>query len=200
MTPGRPPAVARCGRPTPTGRACRRKAGAGTDHPGQGPCDQHEHIPLEQNPDAQAGILELLRDPAVTPKEAAEQHGYRRRDVKQLRQDDPEFEQAYREARGYGADRIVGEITWIAFDRGNPSQLRALQTLARGDAELQALVNERIEHTGRIELQPRIVFDMSRLDEREQRELLRLAEKAAPALDVLPPDARPPLELIAGTG
>lgn len=199
MTPGDLPPVSRCGQATASGRACRRVAGAGTDHEGTGPCDRHEHVPLGDNPDAQVAILELLRDPTVTPKEAAEKHGYRRRDVKQLRGEDPEFEQAYREARGYSADRIVGEITWIAFDRGNPSQLRALQTLARGDPELQALVNERIEHTGRIELQPRPMVDMSLLTADEQRDLLRLLEKGSPSLEMLPPDARPALELVAGS-
>jgi hypothetical protein len=188
----------RCGALTDRGKPCRRTAGAGTAHPGHGPCDRHETRALADNPEAQTAILDLLRDPAVTPRDAAEQHGYRRRDIRQLRNDDPEFEQAYRDARGYSADRIVGEITWIAFDRGNPSQLRALQTLAKGDPELQAMVNERIEHTGRIELQPRPMADMGLLTVPEQELFLALLEKASPPADGLPPDARPALELLAG--
>lgn len=205
-------ASALCGHRNGNGRPCRRKAGAGTHHPGQGACDKHDPEllpPLTDNPEAQAAILDLLRDPSVTPREAAERHGYRRRDIRHLRDHDPEFEHAYRDARGYSADRIVGEIVWIAFDRGNASQLRALQMLAKGDQELQAMVADRLEVAGRVQLQAVPYVDVSLLSRDGIRpelaactsevELLAvIARITAPAADRVPPGGVPALELVSG--
>lgn len=147
----------RCGAvKSETGHPCRRAAGAGTDHPGVGPCANHDdgswrRPAFADNPEArQAFLAAVTAQPLAGIRELVEPLGYRRRDVTALLDASPEFEEDYIEARGYDLDSIRTELRRRAFDGGSDRllELEAKMRLPEG----QALAS-RMRVEGRLEVQ-----------------------------------------------
>lgn len=191
--------MTRCGELTDKGRPCRRQAGAGTDHPGEGPCDRHEHRTLADNPAArQAFIDAVAADPALGIRAAVEPLGYKRRDVRELLNSDPDFAEAYAEARGRDLDRVEQTLWQVAQNPEHPSWQRANRFLleARGDPAFRDVKYHRVD--GDIRVQGVPMIDASKLTDRELEQLVVLLKKASPSAEELPKDGRPALELVAG--
>lgn len=196
--------TARCGQPTATGRACRRTAGAGTQHPGEGPCDRHEHVPLADNQAAQQAFLEAVRaQPNVGIRTLIGQLGYRKRDVTDLIARDEEFAEAYAAARGRDLDRVEQTLWQVAQDIEHPSWQRANRFLleARGEAAFRDVKYHRVDGTVDVRAVPYIDFDRIGPEKTARvRELLtelrELAAEGAPDPAELPKDGRAALELL----
>lgn len=190
----------RCGRrKVEDGRACRRNAGAGTDHPGVGPCVKHDdgswaRPAFAANVEAQDAFLAAVREkPESGIRELIEPLGYVRRDVVALSESNKDFESRYVEARGYDADAIRNELRRRAMGDGGSDRL--LQFVAQLRLpEARELQRMRID--GRVELQAVPVWDTSKLSLDEKRELRRLLEKARPDVDVIESGQKPAAELL----
>lgn len=66
------------------------------------------------------GFLDWVRahrdDPEFSVNKACKAVGVRRRDVRALRERDPEFDEDYCTARGYGAEQIIGQMVKLAIE------------------------------------------------------------------------------------
>lgn len=190
----------RCGRTkVEDGRPCRRNAGGGTDHPGEGPCAKHDdgswrRVDFGENREAQQAFLAAVKaEPALTLRELIEPLGYRKRDVTQLAESDSEFEDAYVEARGYDADAIRNELQRRAFG-GSDKLLEFVAKMRLPEG--RELQRQRLD--GRLEVQAIPMIDPSRGTLEELAELRRLLAKFSPAREALASDQRPALELLPG--
>jgi hypothetical protein len=183
-----------CGAIGPRGGACRRKPGP------SGHCEKHsEQVPLSENLPAQERFLDFIRDnPGCSEREAAERAGYRRRDFKTLKSISEDFADRHREARGYDGEGLIRELLFIAFDRGNASQQRAITTLLRLDPDFQHIASERLQIDGKLQMQALPWLDLSKADPADLAELRRIAVKCAPDPVELPEGAKPMLELLPG--
>ena len=196
-----------CGHRSGSGRACRRKAGAGTDHPGEGLCDRCEAEARAErdltDPDVRAELLAYIRDHhGVSVREAAAAVGVKRKDVKQLRIVDAEFEEDYREARGWAVEQVEDKLVRVALDDGNPSQVRAATTYLRAHhPAYRDTRTTRLEGQVDVRAVPYIDFDRIGPEKTARvrtllAELRELAAEGAPDPDELPRDGRPALELL----
>lgn len=191
----------RCGRTkVEDGRPCRRNAGGGTDHPGEGPCAKHDdgswqRVDFASNLEVQQAFLAAVRaEPERPIRDLIEPLGYHKRDVTQLAETDSEFEDAYVEARGYDADAIRNEIRKRAIEGGSDTLLKFLGEMRLPEGrELR-----RTRFDGRLEVQAVPMIDPSRGTLEELAELRRLLAKFSPAREALAPDQRPALELLPG--
>lgn len=137
------------------GRRCRRNAGGGTDHPGEGPCARHDdgswrRAAFADDEGARQAFLEAVRaTPAAPIRELIEPLGFHKRDVTDLASSDAEFEDAYVEARGYDPEAIRAELRKRAFTGGSDRLLEFIAKMRLPEAkELQ-----RMRIDGRIEVQ-----------------------------------------------
>lgn len=182
-----------------TGHPCRRGAGAGTDHPGVGPCANHDDgswrkaKPFAENVNAQLAFLARVRHqrskrPGI--REIIEPLGYSRRDVTALIDSDADFQDAYVEARGYDPDRIRTELADRAFDRKDPASARLLELEAKMHLpEGQALLS-RMRLEGRVEVQAIVASP----------EWIGLRDRVLAALQPFPDALDAVLAELAGTG
>lgn len=182
------------------GRPCRRLAGSGTTHPGVGPCADHDDGSFElpafaENVEARSAFLNAVRDfPKAGIRELVEPLGYARRDVTALVESDPVFAEEYAVARGYDVDSLRTAVHQRAVDGSD----RLLEFEAKMRLP-EAQVLQRRWLDGRLEVQPRPMYDPEKLSLEEKRELFRLLEKARPDAHELPEDGAPAAELLRGS-
>lgn len=196
------------------GRPCRRYAGQGTEHRGEGRCSLHEEEapalpPFAENLEARAAFLEAQRSLPWTPaRELIEPLGYHKRDVQALADADPEFARQLEEARQQDPESIRREVHRRAFAKESDRLLELIYKARVPEAAVLRQSHTRLE--GQVE--HRAVFaDFSGLSA-EGISPARVAELAAcrsefeivravlgwvqPAQEELPRGGQAPLELV----
>lgn len=201
----RPP---RCEHPkSQDGKPCRRNAGAGTEHPGIGPCALHDDgdwqkVAFAENVEAQEQFLDLVSKATAAGesrgiRELIETLGYRKRDVTELAKTNRDFDERYVEARGYDAETIRIELHRRAMS-GSDTLLKFEAEMRLEEAAVLRQRSTRVD--GQVDMRLHPVLDYSKLDEHDLAELRRILTKGAPEAKDVPRDARPALELVAGGG
>lgn len=117
--------VLRCSEPTLSGKVCRRVAGWGTDHMGEGPCRDHDEHSDEKVKAAKRAFVDAVRGGKDTLRSAAKKAGASEPTIWRWRRADPAFDREVIQAAGeVAADRLdAHEIS--LFSRAMKGELSA---------------------------------------------------------------------------
>lgn len=205
-------------RKTEDGKLCRRNAGAGTDHPGEGPCANHDdgtwaRVAFAENVEAREAFLAAVEaDRGATTRSLIEPLGYHKRDVSELEKRDPEFAARLLEARGQDDESLRREWYRRAFDCESDRLLELKVKTQLPEAAVLRQTHTRLD--GQIDVRPVYgnleSLDLDGISEARRRQIAAcktefdLAKAVLgwmqPAPHEVPRDGRPALELLPGGG
>jgi hypothetical protein len=200
-----------------TGLPCRRDAGAGTDHWGEGPCSDHDdstwtRVEFSEDVEAQEAFLAAVEaDPTKPTRALIEPLGYRKRDVHELEQIDPDFRGRLEEARGQDLETLRREAWRRAIEQSD----RLLELLLKmKDPEAAVLRQSSTRLDGQVDVRAMHYVDLSDLSvdsirESRQAQLAGCSSEAEivrvvvgwinPSRESLPEKGQPVLELVSDT-